>query len=383
MPKKIVAIHGGGPTAVINSSLYGAVAEAAAQGAQLYGSLGGAAGLLSGNLMRLDNLPQSRLDLLLQTPASAIGTSRDHLEPEDYAAMAAACKKYEISAVLFNGGNGSMDACGKLCDAAKGTGVNVIGIPKTIDNDIAVTDHCPGYGSAARYIASTVAEIAQDVRAMPIHVCVVEAMGRNAGWVTGAAALAKTDDGAVGPHLIYLPEAAFDEDAFLAEVEAHYKRLGSVVAVVSEGLKYANGEYVGGIVFENDRSKYYGDVSAKLAQTVTKRLGIKARNEKPGIAGRASIAYQSQTDRDEAVLAGREAVRAALAGESGVMIGFARIQGAAYAVRAIRIPIEQVMLTEREMPREFLARPGIGVTDQFVEWCRPLIGGALREHIWF
>ena len=187
-------------------------------------------------------------------------------------------------------------------------GIRVIGIPKTIDNDIAVTDHTPGYGSAARYIAATTHEVGEDVKSLPIHVCVVEAMGRNAGWITAASALARKEKGDA-PHLIYLPERPFNEEEFLEDVKKLYDELGGVVVVASEGLKDKDGKPIVPPIFKTERATYYGDVSAHLANLVIQKLGIKARSEKPGICGRASIAWQCQTDRDEAVLAGREALR--------------------------------------------------------------------------
>ena len=382
----LLIVHGGAPTAVINSSLYGAVTEAKKhpEVEKVLGAVGGTGGMLKEQFCDLSAVPEERLKLLLQTPASAIGTSRDALEPEHYAAMAEICRKHNIRWVLFNGGNGSMDACGKLFKAcvAAGVDVRVVGIPKTVDNDIAVTDHAPGFGSAARFIAGITSEISQDVRSLPIHVSVIEAMGRNAGWVTAASALARTGNGD-GPDLIYLPERPFIEEEFLEKVSDLRRKKGGVVVVASEGLTGPDGKPIVKPIFQVGRATYYGDVSAHLANLVIKKLGIKARSEKPGICGRASIAFQSPVDREEAILAGAEAVKAAVEGETGVMIGFERLPGAEYAVRPIRIPIQQVMLTERTMPDEFINRRGNDVTDAFVEWCRPLIGSPLRQFVSF
>ena len=325
-------------------------------------------------------LPQDQLDLLPYTPASAIGTSRDCLEEEDYAAIAKIIEKYHIDWVFFNGGNGSMDTCGKIYAACERAGVKVqvVGIPKTIDNDIAVTDHAPGYASAARYIAATVSEISQDINSLPIHVCVVEAMGRNCGWIAAASALARSGRGD-GPDLIYLPERPFDEEQFLKDVERLHKEKGGVLVVASEGLRDAKGEPIVDPIFQVGRSVYYGDVSAHLANLVTRRLGIKARSEKPGICGRTSIALQSPVDREEAEEAGREAVRAALDGKTGIMVGFRRISTQPYRVETMRIPIEQVMLEERTMPDEFISPEGNDVTRAFIDWVKPLLGGELRQ----
>lgn len=385
MPNALI-VHGGAPTAVINASLYGAVTEAHKHPEieHFYAAIGGSGAILREQFFDLLTVPRDELDLLLHTPGSAIGTSRDPLEQPDYDQIAQVIAKHNIRYVFFTGGNGSMDTCGKVYQACTRVGVevNVVGIPKTIDNDISVTDHAPGFGSAARYMAETTAEISQDVRGLPIHVCIIEAMGRNAGWIAAASALARSGDGD-GPDLIYLPEVPFDEEQFLADVQRLHREKGGVVVVASEGLRGPDGKPIVEPIFQVGRATYYGDVSAHLANLVIKKLGYKARSEKPGICGRASIAFQSSVDRDEAVIAGAEAVKAAMEGQTGVMIGFERLPGAEYKVKPIRIPIEQVMLTERTMPAEFINERGNDVTDAFVEWCRPLIGEPLRPFVTF
>ena len=378
MKGNLVIIHGGGPTAVLNCSLYGAVTEALDSGEvdRVYGAVGGTGGLLRGNLLEFNTVAREELEKLKRTPATAIGTSRDALETEDYERMADILAEKNIRYVLMNGGNGTMDACGKLAAACREKGVRVMGIPKTMDNDIAVTDHCPGFGSVARYMAGTVRELGVDVRSLPIHVVVLEALGRNAGWTTAASALAR-EQGGDAPHLIYPPERPFHEEEFLDEVKTLYDRLGGVVVVASEGLHDEAGKPIVPPIFQTGRSTYFGDVSAHLAQMVVRRLGIKARSEKPGILARASIAWQSPVDAAEAEQAGREACRAALAGESGKMVGFRRLSSAPYRCETFLIPIEEVMLGERTLPAEYMN--GSDVTDAFCDWCRPLIGPALPE----
>ena len=226
-----------------------------------------------------------------------------------------------------------------------------------------------------------------DVKSLPIHVCIIEAMGRNAGWITAASALARKKPGDA-PHLIYLPERAFNEEEFLEDVKQLHKEKGGVVVVVSEGLKNEAGEPVVPPIFKTERATYYGDVSAYLAELVIKKLGIKARSEKPGICGRASIAWQSPVDRDEAVLAGREALKAAVAGQSGVMVGFIRDEEAektngVYRMHTEMIPIKEVMMYERTIPKSYLNERGNDVTEEFIRWCRPLIGPELRDFIDF
>ena len=315
MKENLIIMHGGGPTAVLNCSLYGAVREAQKSGVveHVYGAVGGTGGLLREQLLDFNAVPEEQLELLPTTPATAIGTSRDALEAEDYARMTEILEAHNIRYVLMNGGNGTMDACGKLAAACKDKGIKVMGIPKTMDNDIAVTDHCPGFGSVARYMAGTVRELGVDVRSLPIHVVVLESLGRNAGWTTAASALAR-EQGGDAPH---------------------------------------------------------------LAQMIVRRLGIKARSEKPGILARASIAWQSPVDAAEAELAGREACRAALAGETGKMVGFRRLSTEPYRCETFLIPIEEVMLGERVLTPEYLTADGTDVTEAFRRWCAPLIGPEL------
>ena len=386
MSDNVLVVHGGGPTAVINSSLYGVLKEAKECGkiGKVYGAMGGSEAILKERFLDLLKFPEEKLKLLLTTPATAIGSYRYALEEADYAAMPAIFEKYNIRYVLLNGGNGTMDTCGRIYHACREAGVKVVGIPKTIDNDIAITDHTPGFGSAARYIAATTAEAGVDVKSLPIHVCVIEAMGRNAGWIAASSALARKKPGDA-PHLIYLPEYPFNEEEFLEDVKRLHEEKGGVVVVASEGLKNEKGEPIVPPIFKTDRATYYGDVSAHLANLVVKRLGIKARNEKPGICGRASIAWQSPVDRDEAVLAGREALRAAMRGESGVMIGFIRDEtpDGSYKIHVESIPIEQVMLYERVIPETYVNERKNDVTQEFVDWCRPLIGPELPDFIDF
>lgn len=376
----LLVVHGGGPTAVINASLYGAVDEAlATQGVgRVLGALGGVGGITDGNLVDFGQVPREKLDLLPFSPSSAIGTSRKPLEDADYRELARALDRQGIRWLLCTGGNGTMDTCGKIWRACheEGVPIDVVGIPKTMDNDIAVTDHAPGFASAARYMAATTSAICCDVRGLPIHIVIVEAMGRNAGWVTAASCFAD-ESGTGGPDLIYLPERNFDERAFLDDAQRLIDEKGSGVVVVSEGLHAADGTPVAPPLMTVGRATYFGDVSAHLAKLVISELGYKARSEKPGLIGRASIAWQSPVDREEAIDCGREATRAVLEGDSGKMVGIERVSSEPYEARLIRIPIEQVMLDERTMPDEYINERGNGVTDAFRRWCHPLLGPAL------
>ena len=384
MEGNLLVVHGGGPTAVLNASLYGVIREAQKNPdiKKIYGAIGGSEAILTENFLDMGELEDEKIELLLQTPGTAIGSSRFPLEQEQYEAMVDSLKKNDIKYVLFNGGNGSMDTCGKVSKVCADEGIYVVGIPKTMDNDISIIDHAPGFPSAAKYIATVTKEVGADVKSLPIHVCVIEAMGRNAGWITAASVLARKEPGDA-PHLVYLPERNFKEEEFLEDVKRLYDELGGVVVVVSEGLRNEKGESIVPPIFKTDRAVYYGDVSAYLAELVIKKLGIKARSEKPGLCGRTSMLLQSKVDREEAVLVGREAVKAAGAGHTGVMVGIRRKGGEEYGIETPLIPIKEVMLNERVMPEDYINERGNDITESFARWCKPLIDGDLPEMISF
>lgn len=385
MAENLLIVHGGGPTAVMNGSLYGAIKEAkkSEKIGHIYGANNGTGGFLKKDFLELENVPEEKLKLLLQTPGTAIGTSRDPIEQEHYEKMADILEEENIKYVLFNGGNGTMDTCGKLHKTCqkRGLDVKVMGIPKTTDNDIAVTDHSPGFGSAARYMAACTQELAADVRSLPIHVVVMEASGRNAGWITASSALA--GEKGYAPDLIYLPERAFDEDKFIEDVKKLLEKKSGILVVASEGLTDKDGKPIVKPVFKTERATYFGDVSSHLANLVIQKLGYKARGEKPGLLGRASIFMQSKVDIEEAQLAGELACRAALEGESGKMVAFSRVSENPYEMKPFLVDIDEVMMYERKMPDEFINEEGNGVTQAFLDWCRPLIGEELPDMISF
>ena len=379
--KNLLVVHGGGPSPVLNASLFGVIEEARKNGfLHIYGAKGGCEGILKEEFWKLERLSGEDMDKLLATPGSVIGTSRFEMEEEDYKKISDILDKYKIQYVLFNGGNGTMDTCGRLHGICKNKGVRILGIPKTVDNDIAITDHTPGFGSAARFLAQTVREIGADVRSLPIHVCIIEAMGRNAGWLTAASVLARERAGDA-PHLIYLPERPFREKEFLEDVEHIHKEKGGVLVVVREGIRDETGKPVVPLIYSSGRAEYFGDVGSYLAELVIRKLGIKARSEKPGILGRASTSTRSDTDIREAVLAGREAVKAALAGRSGEMIGLFRQDNPEgdYQIEMRPVPIKEVMLHEKKLPEEYINDRGNDVRREYVEWCRPLLGTELPQ----
>ena len=380
MAGNLIIVHGGGPTAVINSSLYGAIRQAQESPAvdRVLVAIGGTGGLLKEHIKDVTDYSDEALRGLLTSPASAIGTSRDALEQPEYQAMVPILQKHGIRYVLMNGGNGTMDTCGKLYAQCAEKGISVIGIPKTMDNDLAVTDHAPGFGSAARYVAGSTAELCCDVEGLPIHVVVLETSGRNAGWLTAAASLA-TDSYAHGPDLIYLPERDFDQEAFLRDVKKLIEEKGHGVVVASEGLHFAGGKPIVDPIFTVGRATYFGDVGSHLANLIIKELGYKARAEKPGLLGRASMLWQSETDREEAERCGRAAVDAVTAGESGKMVALRRCGDEDYRCETFLVDIREVMMTERKLPDEFINAEGNGITEAFRQWCRPLLGSPLPK----
>ena len=368
--------QGGGPTPVINSSLLGAVREAKRHPEAIetiYGARYGAEGILAGDLIDLGAVPAEKLDLLARTPASAIGSCRRKLTDADYPAVLECFKKFNIRYFFYNGGNDSMDTCNKVYNLAVESGyeLHVIGIPKTIDNDLAVTDHCPGFGSAAKYAAASALELAQDAAALPIHVVVMEMMGRNAGWITAASALFTK----LMPceHLVYLPETDFNKDEFLAAVKEKWAKGRGLLVTVSEGIHYAGGAPVAdsGIV-DGFGHKVPGGAAQTLSDMIMNELGLKSRSEKPGLLGRTSVALMSEVDRDEAELAGATAVRAAVEGETGYMVGFRTEREPEYKSETILVPLAEVANAEKTFPLEWIT-PG-GVTDEFRSYCLPLIG---------
>lgn len=384
--KNLLIVHGGGPSAVMNCSLYGAIkaAKKYREIDHIYGAENGTGGILAEHFIELEKLSDEELNLLLQTPGSAIGTSRDALSDDDYSNIVEILIKNNIGWILLNGGNGTMDTCGKLYHKCKKRGLDIacMGIPKTTDNDLALTDHSPGYASAARYIAQSTRELCADVQSLPIHVVVMEASGRNAGWITAASALA-AENGQLGPDLIYLPERDFSESQFLEDVRRLLAKKKGVVVVCSEGLHDEKGQPVVPPIFKSGRATYFGDVSSHLANLVIKELGYKARGEKPGLLGRCSYLMQSPVDREEAIHAGAEACRLVMSNESGKMVTIRRMSTSPYQAVMDSVEIEKVMMYERKMSDDMINSAGNGVTNTFLDWCRPLIGEPLTEMIHF
>ncbi|WP_242956993.1 6-phosphofructokinase [Flavonifractor sp. An82] len=368
--------HGGGPTPVINSSLLGAVREAKAHGEieTIYGARFGAEGILAGDLIDLGKFSDEDLALLAKTPASALGSCRRKLTDADYPAVLECFKKFNIRYFFYNGGNDSMDTCNKIYNLSVETGyeLRVIGIPKTIDNDLDVTDHCPGFGSAAKYAAVSALELAQDAAALPIHVVVMEMMGRNAGWITAASALYA--DLMPCEHLVYLPEVAFDKEKFLAAVKEKWAKGRGLLVTISEGIHYADGSPVAdsGVV-DGFGHKVPGGAAQALSDMIMQEAGLKSRSEKPGLLGRVSVALMSEIDQKEAEEAGACAVRSAVEGKTGFMVGFETTRNP-YSSKTCLIPLEKVANAEKKFPLEWIGEDGASIKPEFKAYCEPLLG---------
>ena len=296
--------------------------------------------------------------------------------------MIAVCKKYDIRYFFYNGGNDSMDTAHKMQLAAEAAGyeMHVIGVPKTVDNDLPFTDHCPGYGSAAKYLAATVMETGLDLSSVSTKnkVCIIEAMGRNAGWLTAAGALAKRSP-EEAPHLIYLPEVPFSVEQFLNDVQTVYDRLGYCFVVASEGIVDKDGNYIaaGGTIDAFGHAQLSGAGEA-LKQIVEQKLGIKARCNTLGTAQRSAMHFASLTDATEAYQSGAKAVELALAGKTGVMVSLERAAGAEYHCTIGEVPLEKVANIEKKVPVEWITPEHNYVTEAFLQYARPLIQGEVQ-----
>ena len=378
----------GGTTAVINASLVGVAEEAidsTAVGAVI-GMRHGIEGLLREELIDLGRQPVGTFARLRRTPSAALGTCRHKLSADDLDRALAIIRRYAVRYFLYIGGNDSADTAHRLHLRAREIGydLRVLSIPKTIDNDLPHTDHCPGYGSIARFLALATRDAGRDTEAFPRQypIKIIEVMGRNAGWVAAACALAQDDD-RDAPQLIFLPERApASMEAVLAEIAAAQRNHGSCVAIVPETLHDAQGRHLSG----GDRHfvdafghAYHPGLGPLLAERVKHELGLPARYDKPGTMARMAMMAASSTDLAEAEEAGREAVRRAVAGESDRMIALVRVGDgdAPYRIAYDVVPLERIANTERLLPDEFIGDDGRSVTAAFRRYALPLLGEPL------
>ena len=377
----------GGPTAVINASAYGVIRTAldAEEITTVYGAAHGIRGVLDDKLYIMDEEDPAELKLLLNTPSSELGSCRYKIaDPEkddtDYKRILEIFKKYNVRYFFYNGGNDSMDTCNKISRYMESVGYEcrVMGVPKTIDNDLFGTDHCPGFASAAKYIATSCMEINKDARVYDNGmITVVEIMGRHAGWLAASAALA-TEFGS-GPDLIYLPELDFDMDKFLADVDRVYKANGKVLVAVSEGIHYADGSFVSEAktsATDGFGHAQLGGLASLLAEIIRQHTGAKVRGIELSLLQRCGAHLASQTDIDEAFGAGREAVMQAVSGTTGKMVAFEReyIDGKYHCKMAL-LPLSSVANYEKKVPLEWINADGNGLKREFIDYVLPLIQG--------
>ena len=392
MKGNVIVGQSGGPTAVINSSLAGVYKTAKDRGARkVYGMLHGIQGLLEEKYVDLSEHIKSDLDidLLKRTPSAYLGSCRYKLpeikgNTDFYDRIFEILDKLEIEYFFYIGGNDSMDTIKKLSDYAilNGSTIKFMGVPKTIDNDLAVTDHTPGYGSAAKYIASITKEVIRDGRVYGTKsVTILEIMGRNAGWLTGAAALAKGED-CEGPDMIFLPEIPFDVDEFMKKVEQLQKEKSSVVVAVSEGVKVADGRYVCELTDNIDYVDAFGHrqltgTARYLAERISREVGCKTRAIEFNSLQRCASHIVGRVDITEAFQVGGAAVKAAFEGETAKMIILKRISDDPYLCVTDLYDVHKIANVEKKVPREWINEAGDYVTPEFVNYVRPLIQAEL------
>ena len=377
----------GGPTSVINASAYGVIATALKNPniTRVLGAEHGIKGVLNDRLFDMGQEDPAELELLKYTPSSALGSCRykmadPDVDDTDYKSILEIFKKYDVRYFFYNGGNDSMDTCNKISKYMQKVGYDcrVMGVPKTIDNDLFGTDHCPGFASAAKYIATSCMEVYQDARVYDTGmVCIMEIMGRHAGWLAGAAALA-TAYGA-GPDLVYLPEVDFDMDKFLSDVDEIYKKNGKVLVAVSEGIHYADGSFVSEAktsATDGFGHAQLGGLAVMLAQRLKEHTGAKVRGIELSLLQRCGAHLASLTDIEEAYTAGETAVKEAVNGVTGQMVAFERetVDGK-YSCKCKLIPLSEVANYEKKVPLEWINETENGLKDEFIDYVLPLIQG--------
>jgi 6-phosphofructokinase len=388
---KGAAIFGqsGGPTSVINASAAGVFQEALKQSniTAVYGAAHGIKGILNEKFYDIGKEDAYEIELLKTTPSSALGSVRYKLaniekDDSDYKRILEVFKKYNIRYFFYNGGNDSMDTCNKISKFLHDSGYEcrVIGVPKTIDNDLVGTDHCPGYGSAAKYVATSCMEIYHDARVYDTGmITVIEIMGRNAGWLAAASALAVHKGN--GPNLIYLPELPFDMDKFIEETVSIYEKNGNAIVAVSEGIRDKNGRYISeyGSDIAQDKDSFghaqLGGLAYTLANIAKDKSGAKVRGIEFSLLQRCAAHIASLADVNEAYLAGQVAVQSAINGITDKMVAFERAEGTEYKCETKLVDLSVVANAEKKVPLEWINKDGNGLTEDFVHYALPLIQG--------
>ena len=392
MKGNVIVGQSGGPTAVINSSLAGVYKNAMERGYnKVYGMRYGIQGFIDEQYIDMSDYVKNELDLelLKRTPSAFLGTCRYklpeiHQDKAVYERIFALLDKMDIEVFIYIGGNDSMDTIKKLSDYALLTGAKqkFVGCPKTIDNDLAITDHTPGFGSAAKYIAASTKEIIRDALGFSYkkkNVTIIEIMGRNAGWLVGASALSKGED-CDGPDLIYLPEVPFDLDKFVAKVDSLLQQKDVVVVAVSEGIRTAEGKYVCEFTAGSESKDAFGHIqmtgtAAFLANLINQKLGCKTRGVEFSTLQRAAAHLASKVDVDEAYMVGGATIKAADEGSTGVMAVIDRVSDDPYQSATGVYDVHRIANDEKVVPRNWINEEGDGVTEEFIEYVRPLIQG--------
>lgn len=383
----------GGPTSVINASAAGVFIEALGQEniTNVYGAIHGIKGILNEDFYDIGQEDMDELLRLKNTPSSAIGSVRfklkdPNVDASEYERLLEVFQKYNIRYFFYNGGNDSMDTCNKISKFFKDHDFEcrVIGVPKTIDNDLNVTDHSPGYGSAAKYVATSLMELYHDATVYDTKmITVVEIMGRNAGWLTAASALAQSKG--QGPDLIYLPELPFDLDDFYTQVLDVLNTKGKVIVAVSEGIKTKEGKYIPEIYADLKRDAFghaqLGGTAQVLAQELEKRTNVKVRAIEFSLLQRSAAHLASKVDVEEAFNAGKEAVKAAISGKTDFMVGFKRLSSKPYQMEYVLIPLAEAANTEQKVPLEWILPHGQGMTQEYVDYALPLIQGDCKAEL--
>ena len=387
-PLKGACIFGqsGGPSSVINASAYGVIKTAleSAYITKVYGANHGIKGVLDDRLLIMDEEDPKELERLLYTPSSALGSCRykiadPDVDDTDYKRILEIFQKYDVRYFFYNGGNDSMDTCNKISKymAKVGYDCRVIGVPKTIDNDLFGTDHCPGFASAAKYIATSIMEVYRDCHVYDTGmITIIECMGRHAGWLTAAAELANLSG--EGPDFIYVPEVDFDMDQFLADVTARYEQNKNCMVAVSEGIHYADGSFVSEAktsATDGFGHAQLGGLAAHLAAVVKEKTGAKVRGIELSLLQRCAAHCASGTDIQESFASGKAAVEAALAGETDKMVGFVCTRENGYHCETKLFELSKVANFEQKLPLEWINDAHNGVTKEFVDYCLPLIQG--------
>lgn len=376
----LLIIQGGGPTPVFNASLSAIIVEAIHQKAfgQIYGAVSGLSGLVRGHYTEVGRLTSDDLGLLRLTPGAALGTSRYKPSHADFEQMVGHLRRSSIHHLLFIGGNGTMRGAEVVAGFCKDAGyeIQIVCVPKTVDNDISGTDRSPGFGSAARYIAQSTRDLGLDVRSLPQPVSILETMGRSVGWLAGASVLGKNDD-EEAPHLVYVPERPFSIDTFLGDVERLLTKQEWAIIVVAEGLRDMTGELVyqtsNPSQFDALKRPLTGGVGEFLAGIAADRLRIRCRSEKPGLLGRASIAHVSEQDRADAEMVGRAGVRALIQGHSEKMISLLPLSESAEG-KIDLVDLSAAAGHERTIPSHLLSDDPLSVNQRFIDYVFPLAG---------